>query len=50
MVTEARKHLARLSTGAPVRDANATAPANLAASASAPYVDSRGWSRYGGIG
>ncbi len=49
MVTEARKSLARLSKGATIRDENATDPANLAASASVPYLDRRGWGRFGGL-
>lgn len=49
---EARKRVERWATGVPIRDANATEPANLAAtgvSTTAPYEDRRGWSRYGGL-
>ncbi len=47
---EARKRVERWATGVPIRDADATEPANLSASASSlPYEDRRGWSRYGGL-
>jgi hypothetical protein len=48
MVDAAQKRLARWAKGVPIRDANATASANLAVSATVPYLDSRGWSRFGG--
>lgn len=50
MVDFAQKRIARWAKGAPVRGANAPESANLSASATANFTDSRGWSRYGGIG
>jgi hypothetical protein len=52
MVDEARKRLADWARGRPLRGTNTDhqTPANLAASASLPYRDARGWGRYGGIG
>jgi hypothetical protein len=48
MVDAARKRLERWGKGVPIRGTNAPTPANLAASASVPYLDSRGWNRFGG--
>lgn len=48
MVDAAHKRIARWARGVPVRDANATASANTAVSATVPYQDRRGWRRYGG--
>lgn len=49
----ALKRVERWATGVPIRDANATAAANLAASATlsptAPNTDRRGWGQYGGL-
>jgi hypothetical protein len=45
----ARKRLERWAAGIPIRGTNAPTPTNLAAAAAVPYVDSRGWNRYGGI-
>jgi hypothetical protein len=50
MVDFAQKRIARWAKGVPIRGTNAPASANLSASATADFVDSRGWSRYGGIG
>jgi hypothetical protein len=49
LVADVQKLLARWGKGAPVRDANATASANTAASATASDLDPRGWRRFGGI-
>lgn len=52
MLEAVQKRVARWATGVPIRDENATEPANLSAgapAASAPYEDRRGWSRYGGL-
>ncbi len=52
MMASATARLEKWSKGVSVRGEN-TAPAertNLAASASVPYNDSRGWSRFGGPG
>jgi hypothetical protein len=48
MVAGAQRLLSRWAKGAPIRDANATASANLATSATVPYLDRRGYSRFGG--
>jgi hypothetical protein len=50
LLDEAMKRLDKWARGVPVRDANATEAANLAAAASVavPLNDSRGWGRYGG--
>lgn len=45
----ARKRLERWGRGVPIRGTNAPKAAALAASASAPYNDGRGWRTYGGI-
>lgn len=45
---DAEKRLARWAAGIPVRNAPGQTPANLATSATVPYRDRRGWSRYGG--
>jgi hypothetical protein len=51
MVKDARSLLAQWAKGLPVRgDREKTTPANLAASATVPYRDPRGWNRFGGIG
>ncbi len=47
---QARKRLERWAAGAPIRGENAPEPASLAASATAPVSDARGWNRWGGIG
>lgn len=49
VLDEAQKRIARWAKGIPMRDPNAPSRTNLAASASAPYRDRRGWSQYGGI-
>ena len=49
IVDQARKRLERWALGIPVRGENVQTPANLAASASVPYADPRGWNRWGGI-
>lgn len=48
----ARKRLERWATGVPVRGTGASAqtPTNLAQSATAPALDTRGWTRWGGTG
>lgn len=45
----ARKRLERWAQGIPIRGDNAPTPTNLASAAAVPYVDSRGWGRYGGL-
>lgn len=45
----AKKRLERWATGVPIRGENAPEPAGLAASASVPYLDPRGWNRFGGL-
>jgi hypothetical protein len=45
---DAEKRIARWAAGIPVRNAPGQTPAGLAASATVPYRDRRGWSRYGG--
>lgn len=47
LVDVARKRLERWAAGVPIRGENAPEPAGLAASASVPYSDARGWNRYG---
>lgn len=47
-VDAAEKRLERWGKGIPIRNATGQVPANLAASATAPYRDGRGWNRYGG--
>lgn len=47
-IDEARKRLEVWGKGIPVRNAPGQTPANLATSATVPYRDRRGWSRYGG--
>ena len=49
MVDMARKRLERWAAGIPLRGTNVPPPANLAASASVPYRDPRGWSKFGGL-
>lgn len=49
MVDQAQKRLMRWGKGVPIRGTNAPKPANLAASATVPYKDPRGWNRYGGL-
>jgi hypothetical protein len=49
MVAEAQKRMTAWAAGKPIRDANVTAPANLATSAALPRSDPRGWSRFGGL-
>ncbi len=48
----ARKRLERWAQGIPLRGTGASAqtPTNLAQSATAPLLDTRGWARWGGIG
>jgi hypothetical protein len=48
-VDAAVKRLERWSKGLPVRATPAESRANVAAVAVAPYVDRRGWSRFGGL-
>ncbi len=48
IVDAARKRLERWAKGIPLRGENVPERANLAASASVPYRDSRGWGRFGG--
>jgi hypothetical protein len=48
-VEAAQKRLARWASGIPIRGDDAPTPTNLAAAASAPYADIRGWGRFGGI-
>jgi hypothetical protein len=45
----ANKRIERWAKHVPIRGTNAPAPANLAASATLPYADARGWSTYGGL-
>lgn len=49
MVDAARKRLERWAKGIPLRGADTPPPAGLAAGATAPYSDRRGWQRYGGL-
>jgi len=49
IVDAAAKRLERWAKGVPISGANATAPVQLAASASLPYRDPRGWNRFGGL-
>lgn len=51
MIDAAKRRLDRWAAGIPPRGAGdeAQTPANLASSASVPYRDPRGWSRFGGI-
>lgn len=49
MVDAARKRLERWSAGVPLRGANVPPPANVAASATVPFLDSRGFSKFGGL-
>jgi hypothetical protein len=49
IVDVARKRLESWAKGRPLRSAVKPASANLAASATLPYRDTRGWGRYGGI-
>lgn len=49
-VDMALKRVERWGKGVPLRDPDAPARTNLAASASSPPSDARGWRRYGGIG
>lgn len=49
VVDAAMKRLDRWATGVPVRGANPQASANAAVSATAPALDSRGWSRWGAL-
>lgn len=48
LLDAAKKRLEKWAIGVPVRDVNATPAGNLAASASLPRLDPRGWGRYGG--
>lgn len=50
MVDYAKTRLTRWAKGVPVRGDNAPKSANLSCTATLPYLDSRGWSRFGGIG
>lgn len=51
IVDAATKRLERWAAGIPIRgDSTAQTPANLAARASIPFSDARGWSRFGGPG
>jgi hypothetical protein len=49
MVDAARKRLERWAKGVPLRGENVPPPANLAASATVPFKDPRGWNTWGGI-
>lgn len=49
MVDAANKRLARWAQGIPLRGEDVPTATNLASAAAVPYVDSRGWSRYGGL-
>jgi hypothetical protein len=50
MIDDATKLIARWSKGVPIRGENApTTHTNLAAKATAPWCDRRGWQRFGGI-
>lgn len=49
MVDAARKRLERWAKGVPLRGENVPLATNLAASASVPYRDPRGWGRFGGL-
>lgn len=49
IVDGARKRLERWDTGVPITDAAAPPPANLATLAAVPYLDTRGWRRFGGL-
>jgi hypothetical protein len=48
-VDEARKRLADWARGRPLRGANVPPAANVSVSATVPYRDGRGWSRFGGL-
>lgn len=49
MADSAIKRVEKWRAGVPVRGDNRPPPANVAASASVPFRDSRGWNRFGGI-
>jgi hypothetical protein len=49
MVDSARKRLERWGKGVPIRGENAPPPANKSISATVPFLDRRGWGRFGGI-
>lgn len=49
MLTEARKRMTDWSRGRPLRGENVPPPANVGVSATVPYADARGWSRFGGL-
>jgi hypothetical protein len=49
MVDAARKRLERWAKGVPLRGENVPSPANLAVSATVPFLDPRGWGRFGGL-
>lgn len=49
LVDAARKRVERWAKGIPIRGTNAPPSANLAGSATAPYLDARGWAQYGGL-
>lgn len=48
-VDRATKRLERWAKGIPLRGPDAPAPAGLASAATVPYVDRRGWGRFGGL-
>jgi len=48
MVDYARTRLTRWAKGVPIRGENAPKAANLSTAAALPYLDSRGWNRFGG--
>lgn len=50
MVADANKRLERWAAGVPIRGENAPTPTAVAQSASVPFRDARGWSRFGGLG
>lgn len=49
IVDAATKRLARWAAGVPIRGENAPEPAGLAVTATTPYLDSRGWNKFGGL-
>lgn len=49
MVDAARKRMADWARGRPLRGTNVPPAANVSVSATVPYRDARGWSRFGGL-
>jgi hypothetical protein len=46
----AMKRLERWGTGVPIRGENAPPAGGLSVTATLPYSDTRGWTRFGGLG